>query len=187
MTDFDVADYEGWLQRVANAFLPPTSPHHDDLVQEGRIAMWRSLESYDPAKGALPTWVTGAARMRMRDLAHGTGQPTGKEAARGRRPVGEISTDALQQDFPGLWAQMEAREAVEGLLDAVAIAYHRGEIHRALDNLTPEQRHYVVMRFWGGVDPGSRSPGLREVAPKLNHRLWPAIAQELAEELAHLR
>ena len=187
MTEFDVQDYERWLHAVANDLLPPDSPLHDDLVQEGRIAMWRSLERYDPSKGALPSWVTAAARLRMKDFAHGTGRPFGHTPRRGERAVEETSSEALQQGSPGLWDSLEVRDADDSLLERVLVAYHRGEILRAIGALTPEQRRYVVLRFWGGVDPATRSPGVREVAPKVNHRLWGAIADELADELASLR
>lgn len=64
-------DYRRWLHHVANEMLPPTSAEHDDLVQEGYIAMWRALDSFDESKGALPSWLTRAARYRMLDVRRG--------------------------------------------------------------------------------------------------------------------
>jgi DNA-directed RNA polymerase specialized sigma24 family protein len=88
-------DYHNWLYRTAADLLPGGfyDPEIDDLVQEGRIAMWRAYEKYDDCKGTLAPWLTNAARMRMRDLAWGHGRWTGHT---GRRGV----TDAMGKGVP---------------------------------------------------------------------------------------
>lgn len=85
MLTFDVADYHSWLCKLAGDMLPGSyyDSAFDDLVQEGRIAMWKASTTYDPQKGSLPSWVTGAARMRMKDVAHGHGRYTGHTGRRG--------------------------------------------------------------------------------------------------------
>lgn len=190
--DETIAAYSKWLHVVANSFLPPWHDRHDDLVQEGRIAMWRALATHDPAKGSLPSWLTQAAKMRMRDVASGKGQPTGHVANRGSREVeAVVSLDALVEEG-GVEVLLGVAAAVEG----VEMAYHAGEIAEALQSLSPAQQRYVRARFWYGLDPSSREPGMRamvDLVPEARKRfLWTGSSKQvgardrLASRLAHL-
>lgn len=91
----DFGAYHNWLYKTAADFLPSgyNDTEIDDLVQEGRIAMWKAYEAYDDCKGTLAPWLTNAARMRMKDLSHGHGKWTGHT---GRRGV----TDAMAKSVP---------------------------------------------------------------------------------------
>lgn len=64
----DLGAYHCWLYKVAAEFLPggPHDTDIDDLVQEGRIAIWKAYQVYDECKGTLAPWLTNAARMRIR-------------------------------------------------------------------------------------------------------------------------
>lgn len=170
-----IADYEGWLHRVATDI--GHRADHDDLVQEGRIAMWRALRTYDEARGSLPSWLTSAARQRMRDVAWGHGQPTGRPATRGSREVAQGgSLDAMDE------------ETVTALLGHVEEAYHDGAILEAVRALPARQREYVFLRFWGGLDPTSRTPEVRALVaefPVLAERWqWTRARATLTEVLA---
>lgn len=191
-TDSTLKAYEKWLYKVANGYTGGDWDRANDLAQEGRIAMWRALQTWDPDRSALPFWLTNAATMRMKDLAFGHGQPTGHEEMRGRRAAEETSLEQITagRDEDTIdWLKIDALSDVE-------IAYHHGEIERAMESLTPTQRQYVFLRFWGGIDPTSRSPqvkGLMEQFPVLRKRwLWSGSSrqvgakQRLAEALAHL-
>jgi RNA polymerase sigma factor (sigma-70 family) len=174
-----IADYNRWLHAVANRLLrDATDADHQDLVQEGRVAMWRALESYDETLGSLPSWLTQAAETRMKDLAWGKGRAFGHEAVRGSRPVEEgPSLDALDED------------TVSSLLGYVEEAFHDGEILQAIrEHLTPRQQEYVFLRFWGGLEPTSRDPHIRALMsqfPVLGERWhWQRIRPILAEALA---
>lgn len=182
--------YRRWLYRLAYDHLPHGSSDIDDLAQEGYIAMWRAVGTWDEAKGALPSWLTGAARQRMRDVTYGGGRWTGHEALRGRREVDRVSLDAIVESAP---------DAVLGdvaTLDGVEMAYHDGEIAEALAALPPEQRAYVYARFWLGLDPSSRAPAMRALVdqfPALRKRwLWTGSThttgarERLAASLRHL-
>src|ERR1700744_704338 len=81
----DLEASHNWLHRTAADMLPGGyyDPDLDDLVQEGRVAMWKAFEAYDDCKGTLAPWLTNAARMRMKDLAHGHGRWTGHTGRRG--------------------------------------------------------------------------------------------------------
>lgn len=95
MTEFNVDDYHNWLYKLAADYLPGgvLDSEIDDLVQEGRIAMWKSSLTHDPEKGAQPAWLTRAAVNRMKDISHGHGRWTGHT---GRRGV----TDAMSPHAP---------------------------------------------------------------------------------------
>lgn len=171
-------DYKGWLHVVANSLVD--RERHDDLVQEGRIAMWRALETYDETRGSLPSWLTRAAEMRMRDLAWGTGQPTGHEAVRGSRPV---------EEGPSLDGMVE--DEIEALLGHIEEAYHDGEVMQVIrSELSPKQQEYVFLRFWGGLDPRSQNPTLQAIMktfPVLGQRHhWQRSKAILREHLEHL-
>lgn len=185
-----LADYHKWLHYIAYKMTDDDSIH-DDLVQEGRIAMWRAMQTHDPDKGALPSWVTTAAKQRMKDFLYGHGQPTGREATRGSREVEtDTSVDALLEE--GLEAALGVSEALEG----VELSYHHGEILKALATLSPSQREYVFLRFWGGMDPSTRVPEMRRIIdqfPILKKRfLWTGTSKQvgakdrLREALSHL-
>lgn len=80
-----IADYEGWLHQ--RAWLLSGANAHDDLVQEGRIAMWQALDTFKEDSGQLPHWLTFKANGHMLDCVrrgHWTGherKETGATAA----------------------------------------------------------------------------------------------------------
>jgi RNA polymerase sigma factor (sigma-70 family) len=71
-----IADYEDWLHR--RAWLLSGANTHDDLVQEGRIAMWQAIGTFDESKGSLPSWLTLRANGHMLDCVQ-RGTWTGKD------------------------------------------------------------------------------------------------------------
>lgn len=169
-----LADYHRWLYKVA-ADLLPDSYHDkdiDDLVNEGRIAMWRAMETYDESLGALPSWITRAARTHMRSIAHGNSQPTGRPATRGSR---EVDTG------PSLDQIDDADALIGGALDS----YLQGALPEFFDALTPRQREHVFLRFWCGIDPTSRAPEVRALVkqfPVLQDRwLWQTVRKTIQE------
>lgn len=173
-----LADYEKWLHAVANSLTTPAE--HDDIVQEGRVAMWRALSTYDASRGSQASWLTKAAELRMKDVAWGTGQPTGHAPLRGSRPV---------EEGPSLDAEPE--EIVQSLLGFVEEAYHDGEVMRIIrEVLTPRQQEYVFLRFWGGLEPRAQALQIRALVkefPVLGERWhWQRARAILADRLAHL-
>lgn len=187
MTDPSIiADFDRWLHAVANRLLKDaTEADHQDLVQEGRVAMWRALGTFDESRdyndpqGARVAWIIRAAEMRMKDVAWGKGQPFGREATRGSREVDKgPSLDELEE------------QQVEALLGFVEEAFQDGEVLRIIrERLTPRQQQYVFLRFWGGLDPSSQAPGMRALVaqfPVLRERWhWQRAKPVLAEALAH--
>lgn len=186
----EIGRYDRWAHTLANGLLRlPDHEMHDDLVQEARIAMWRAGDTYDPALGARPSWLTSAAKMRMRDVARGAGQPFGHEPVRGHVEPQAESLDAAIETYGEDAAEWVALSYPDPL-DAVAEAYHEGEIAQAVADLPVDQRKYVYARFWVGLDPTSRAPSMRvllaHVPEMADRRLWAAARETLKTRLAHL-
>jgi hypothetical protein len=77
-----------------------------------------------------------------------SGQPSRRD---GRNPVVSpvmLSLDVTRGDGITLADVLPDETDV---LDSVLLAYHHGQIYRAISELTPAQRQYVAARFWQGM------------------------------------
>jgi DNA-directed RNA polymerase specialized sigma24 family protein len=157
-----VADFEVWLHReayrVGGDFVP-----HDDLVQEGRIEMWRTLERRGPHAG----FMTQDAARRMREIARSGAREFGNEGKRGPGSVRDaISFDLIERP-------VEPEQA--DLADQLVLAYHRGEIRQAIDALPPRQRAAAIKLLTDGVLTAQERAA------------WVDARRKLQAELAHLK
>jgi RNA polymerase sigma factor (sigma-70 family) len=165
VTDDDILrDYLPWLRVVAGNLIGFENPDVQDLVQEGYIAMWKAIKSFTPDKGKLDWWLKFKAANRMKTLAI-------------RRPLPDDELQDWSLDI-----------AAPDLLDQIDIAYHHGEIAAAIDRLTPQQKRYVIARFWLGLSGNEMQQlGVFTYDPsalwnsKRNGARW-----KLQEDLAHL-
>lgn len=184
-----LADFRKWLLAVSNRMIATSRGGRgedyegrvQELAQEGYIAMWRALDTYDPDKGALASWLVTAAELRMADvLRRGTsfGQvgnrpPGTEEGLRAQRSLEELPAPEIDE--------LEQRIAI-WLSEGLALAYHRGAIHRAVAQLTPDERRYVIMRFW----EGKANP---EIQPHVSGNvrwLWSTAKAKLRDDLRRL-
>lgn len=233
-----IADYEGWLHSRAHAMTDQDA--HDDLVQEGRIAVWQAAQSFQEGRGALPHWLTFKAENRMKtvlDRDTWTGRPERADGIRStvtekgqetrqrildfirsyqaefQAPPSQAAIarglklsqatvsnhmknlTALKRDTvstQSLDALLDAEHGAEFLLtaadlvDSVMIAYHRGEIARALDSLTPAQKKYVLLRFWSGMQTGDLTREFGYDPSGLWNNSRSGARVKLREALAHL-
>lgn len=67
VTSEQVAEYEGLCEALARKFVGRAGAEFDDLVQEGRIAVWQSLQdgrapSTSYVEYAMRGWVTNLRR-----------------------------------------------------------------------------------------------------------------------------
>lgn len=100
MDDVDLSTYRAWCLKVASTLAPYRPSDWQDIAQEGLIAMWKSLDKYDPSKGALPSWITRAARMRMSDVIRRetwTGTPM-RRGHRREKPALPVDLRAMEND-----------------------------------------------------------------------------------------
>lgn len=160
------ADFFKWANAYVYRQLGVTS-EHDDYVQEVMVAMWRAEATYDPARGAKPTWLIRAAENRFKNLAFGKGQPVSAVKSSRQRRVGETHWESLSQP-----AQEEYEPACE-ISEYVIMAYHRGEVAQALGDLSPGQRqaaHRIMMdQHMTGADRAHWSRARPKLAAKLTH------------------
>ena len=193
-----LTDFNPWLHYVANRLLPPSHPDHDDVVQEGWIAMWKAYPTYDGRtdKGSLEGWLRMCARRRMLDIAYQRKPPFGHLPDRNHRHVrNPLSLDEYLENNED---RFPPNLITDDTLHDVEVAYHQGEFLEALERLTETQRRYVVLRFWGGLFElhNQGSPEQREVTRELapefadvrfrrRERLTPK--EELAQFLDHMR
>jgi DNA-directed RNA polymerase specialized sigma24 family protein len=175
-----VADFEKWAHHRAGQMV--TRDHHlyDDLVQEALIEIWRVHKAKGDPSAVL---LAQKARYRMLNIVTGDRPMVGGDSTPGpkSRPT-TTNVDWANADEVGLEHLLAAPDALE----AVDWAYHEGELQAALSALTPEQREYVTLRFWGGlrdVDIEAQTGIGRKV---LGNRWTRSIKPILQRELAHL-
>lgn len=165
-----LADYDRWLHARAAAMLPPDTLHRGtaidrgDLAQIGRIAMWDAESTYDPARGAEPAWLTMRAKGKMLSALRA------REKHEVYAGYFELATD-------------DAIDPYGDLEDRLLVAYHEGEIAAAMAELTPRQREYVRLRFWG-----QRTE--RELTQHFGYNpsgVWAGARRKLEASLCHLR
>jgi DNA-directed RNA polymerase specialized sigma24 family protein len=136
MTDEILARYRGWLLKVSVELAPKRPNDWLDLAQEGWIAMWKALKTFDPGRGAEASYLTTAARLRMVDCLR-RDLWTGTPGARGHRR----DAPAVPVDPDWDWVdELVSSDAVYAELEA---AYHHGEIAAALDALPVRDRAWI--------------------------------------------
>lgn len=179
--------YESWLWRVARSLAGTSSLYVEDLVQEGRLALWQALRSYDPERGSLPSWLTCKARYRMHEVVQGkpwTGQPS---RLHGRYSAAEPATLSLDADLRN-GATLADYVAGGDDLEGTELAYHDAELSAAISRLSPAQRRYVESRFWAGMTEEEMKTEVFGYNPV---GLWYSkkngARKKLRQDLGHLR
>lgn len=150
---------------------------YDDLLQEARIAVWLQAEAA-VGKGDPRAWLSAVSGNRITEAA--TRQTwTGHTRVHGQ-PTDPLRQNAKQSmddpDFT-LWESLDGPAWLDGAL----LAYHRGEIARAIAELSPRQKQYVILRFWHGY-------GHMEIKREfgMSESTWAGAKQSLREKLLHL-
>lgn len=72
VTSAEVAAYEGWIEHLARPYVGRQGAELDDLMQEGRIAVWQTLQkgirpSETVVQGRMSNWVRFLARQRRNE------------------------------------------------------------------------------------------------------------------------
>jgi DNA-directed RNA polymerase specialized sigma24 family protein len=152
-----INDYHRWRLKMACVYLPYSPNDWHDLAQEGAVAMWQALDTYDPDKGSLPSWLTVAAKMRMRHVVR-RGTWTGMPLAKGHTrmplaiPVEITEHDRIASGMHDIDAAMDVRAAVAAL--------------------SPSVRRAIFARFW--------------LDEPVETGMWARSIPQLRQRLAHL-
>lgn len=114
----------------------------EDLTQDVFVKLYRSLGSFDPAKGAFQTWIVTLTRNLLVDHFRRTRQ--------------DRATDSLDvtlnEDGDGPTRAEQLADARSGQFDAVAQQQMRGKIQHALKQISPELREAVILRDLQDLD-----------------------------------
>jgi RNA polymerase sigma-70 factor (ECF subfamily) len=101
----------------------------EDVVQQVFLALWQR-SSYDPARGAVSTWLLTVTHHKAVDLLR-------RDKGRRQRLAGEQELLELAATGPGpadaAWAQLRAERTRDALRD-----------------LPPEQREVLLLAYYGG-------------------------------------
>lgn len=177
-------DYHRWLHKVAYDLLPLDSPDHDDLAQEGRIALWQASMAYDPSREVpLEAYVKWRAVRRMREIAADRANITGAR-------VSEGGTRGDATTAKGIETRRQIREhlathphatgraiaAAVGLSEAT-VSWHRQRLH--LDSEIP----VGVTSLDALVDDGFDPTGAADVLEGLEHAYFEGRVAEALEVL----
>jgi RNA polymerase sigma factor (sigma-70 family) len=174
-----VARFDSWTKKVADDFTRSVNGDgFDDLVNEGRIAIWRSLERFDPDLGHVASWVTRAARTRMVSFHFGKGREFGHTPLRGSREVERsFVLDAVEDHGTD---PLTSRAAMPSHEDDVI---RRKDVADALLGLTEKDREILRLRFWEDLtweEVAARVGGHRpEVAARYRDTILPRLRKSL--------
>lgn len=130
MTDHNeiLERYRLWVYSVATDMLWESSSarralDRDDLAQEGLVAMWRALQTFDPERGHEAAHLTNAARKRMLDMVSGRKPTFGTEGNRGRWRIPERQLTHLVRTNPDTGTEFYAFEPEEPCVEDMLMVY----------------------------------------------------------------
>lgn len=104
----------------------------EEVVQEVFVELWRIAPRFDPAKGAVTSWVATIAHRRAVDRVRSEQSArhrVERESARVERPHDEVAESVVAVD---------------------QTQFERRRVRRALDRLTSMQREAVELAYFGG-------------------------------------
>lgn len=171
-TEQAIAECRLYLARVASQHAEDTD-HLQDLLQEGLIAAWQAIETFDPKR--YPDLLTHIRWAGVRRIQHVADRKTmlGSTLGRGHwRPLYRAVDDMRDYDAP--------------IPESSAFPEtHRREIFAALAQEKQHVQARVFRRFWLGefAEPGN---GLG-LTSWWSRPVGKSVRDRLAERLSHLR
>ena len=149
------------------------------LLNEGRITIWEVLQKRPDAPSP---YLTAAMKQRVIEVLS-RGKFTGMPSQRGKPSVDPLRrSDRDSFDDPDFGAEFAAADS----LDTVLLAYHEGEILRAINELPQKHKEYVILRFWGGYT-NTEIAAIQNVKAGNMARTWTEVIRpRLEEALSHL-
>lgn len=154
----------------------------DECANDLFLTVWQDIESFDPARGSLRTWLTMRAKYialdRRRHIQRRQIACTSLDAS---EPYGTGKSEGRQLDVP---ASLLADGNMEGMLEQ---RERREDLARALSSLAELDRTVVILRYFrlASTEEIANKTGLTRHA--IDTRLWRARKQlrEVLEERIH--
>lgn len=113
----------------------------EDLTQDVFLKMYRSLGSFDPAKGGFVTWMTALTRNLLVDHFRRTRQDRATD-----------SLDASLSGNDGMTMADRLADASPGQFEQVSRQQLRAKVQHALKQISPELREAVILRDLQDMD-----------------------------------
>ena len=114
----------------------------EDLTQDVFIKLYRSLSSFDPAKGAFQTWIVTLTRNLLVDHFRRTRQDRATDSL--DVSLGEESEGPTRAD--------QLADTRSGQFESAVQQQMRGRIQNALKQISPELREAVILRDLEDLD-----------------------------------
>jgi RNA polymerase sigma-70 factor, ECF subfamily len=105
----------------------------EEIVQEAFLAVWRTPERYDPARGSVRSWLMGTVHHRAVDAVR-------REQAQRRR------TDQAAALVPSV-----AEDPTDDVVSALDLPRERRLVQKALASLPDEQRDVIQRMYFDGM------------------------------------
>jgi RNA polymerase sigma factor (sigma-70 family) len=151
--------YHPWVCKTAHGMCVSRPDRYEDLAQEGWIALWQATKTWD-GQAPFDWWLKYRAHGAMLVLIKRWSRYDRNAYRRGVGSRNIVLTS-----------------------ESIDMAYHYREIRTALLYLTPRQREYVVLRFWGGY----RKTELIAYFGYDPQGIWTQGKKKLSRMLEHLR
>jgi len=105
----------------------------EEIVQEAFLAVWRTPERYDPARGSVRSWLMGTVHHRAVDAVR-------REQAQRRRA-----------DQAAAMVPRVADDPTDDVLSAIDLPRERRLVQTALAGLPDEQRDVILRMYFDGM------------------------------------
>lgn len=179
-----VEDFTKWAHHVANHILPASHPDHDDVVQEGLIAIALVLaDKPDPSA----VYLAKAGRRAMLAAAY-DGKTTGLPDRRlrsGPPPAFADSLEGYAEAAPLAFGAETSLSAIDPGFSRVEWASLRPGIDEALEfALDDRDRAYVHARFTEGLTDTEIAASTNRTAKAVSNRWASVIRPHLTDYLS---
>ncbi len=110
------------------------APAAEDLAQEAMVLLWRKARSFDPARGAVATWVFAIAR-HLRIDQH-------------RRQGGVLTRSLSDVDHDFDLEEYEIADSEPSPEEYLSAAQRDRRVREAMKQLSPQQVHLLQLSFF---------------------------------------
>jgi RNA polymerase sigma-70 factor (ECF subfamily) len=125
----------------------------EDVTQEAFTAVWRSAESYRPERGSAGGWLYTVARNAIVDRMR-------------RNSRVDTSLELPELASPDGGPDEQAEEA-----------YRAWQVHRALEELNPNEREVIELAYWSGLSQSEVASFLDQPLGTVKTRTRSALAR----------